>query len=170
VRIGTRSLLFGVHQVLLHPAFVALAWRRLYGRWPDWRTSVAILIHDWGYWGKPNMDGPEGESHVEWAAHVMGRLFGPEWHDLCLYHSRFRALQDGRLPSRLCAADKYSGAITPPWLYLPLAWLSGELREYMALAARGKYDEAGLSSTSALAWYRGFRCYMERWGPGGPGA
>ena len=39
MKVGTRSLLFGSHQFMLHPLFVAIAWRRLYGRWPHgWRT------------------------------------------------------------------------------------------------------------------------------------
>jgi hypothetical protein len=40
VTVGTRSLLFGVHQFLLHPVMVALGWRMLYGRFPrDPRVS-----------------------------------------------------------------------------------------------------------------------------------
>jgi hypothetical protein len=31
VKIGTKSVLFGAHQFLLHPMFLALAWWRLYG-------------------------------------------------------------------------------------------------------------------------------------------
>jgi hypothetical protein len=85
---GTKSLLFGVHQFILHPIFVALAYWHLYGFPWDPRLWLAILVHDWGYWGKPNMDGPEGEKHVELGAAIMGRLFDrgiagfeyQEWH------------------------------------------------------------------------------------------
>lgn len=57
--VGTRSLLFGVHQFLWHPWTVYRAWRYLYGK-PTWREVVCIFLHDLGYFGKPNMDGEEG--------------------------------------------------------------------------------------------------------------
>lgn len=63
MKIGTRSLLFGVHQFLWHPFTVVLAWRKLYGRWPKWTELVAIALHDVGYWGCPNIDGKEGRRH-----------------------------------------------------------------------------------------------------------
>ena len=45
MNIGTKSLLYGAHQFALHPFFVALAWRRLYGRWPrDPRIWLAFLV------------------------------------------------------------------------------------------------------------------------------
>jgi hypothetical protein len=81
IPIGTRSLLFGAHQVFLHPLFVALAWRRLYGSWPRrlpiW---VAFVIHDWGYWGLPNLDGREGSAHPLRGANLLGRLFDRRVH------------------------------------------------------------------------------------------
>lgn len=75
MKIGTRSILFGAHQFLIHPLFVALAWWRLYGFPWDPRLWVAFLVHDLGYWGKPNMDGPEGEDHPRLGASIMGKLF-----------------------------------------------------------------------------------------------
>ncbi len=75
MKVGTKSLLFGVHCWFLHPFFVAAAWTKLYGFPWDPRLWVAFLVHDWGYWGKPNMDGAEGETHVELGAEIMGRLF-----------------------------------------------------------------------------------------------
>ncbi len=71
MRIGTRSLLFGVHQFAIHPWFVAWGWWRLYGFPWDPRLWIAFVIHDWGYWGKPNMDEAEGETHPDFAALVM---------------------------------------------------------------------------------------------------
>src|SRR5688572_8618904 len=67
---GTLSVLFGVHQFLWHPITVLRAWRHLYGRWPKWHWIIAILCHDLGYWGKPNMDGPEGQTHPEAGAEL----------------------------------------------------------------------------------------------------
>jgi hypothetical protein len=59
MKVGQRSLLYGVHQFLWHPITVLIAWWVLFGR-PTWRELVCIIIHDWGYWNCPNMDGPEG--------------------------------------------------------------------------------------------------------------
>lgn len=85
--VGTRSVLFGAHQFLIHPWFVAWAWWRLYGFPWDPRLWVAFFVHDVGYVGKPNMDGQEGERHVELGARIMHVLFdgyadhqwGREW-------------------------------------------------------------------------------------------
>ena len=61
--VGTKSVLFGAHQFLIHPWFVAWGWWTLYGFPLDPRLWVAFFVHDLGYIGKPNMDGPEGETH-----------------------------------------------------------------------------------------------------------
>src|SRR5262245_27234396 len=86
--VGTRSLLFGVHQFILHPFFVALAWWNLYGFPGDPRLWVAFLVHDLGYWGARNMDGQDGKLHPQAGGDIMKKLFGPRWGDLCRYHSR----------------------------------------------------------------------------------
>jgi hypothetical protein len=73
--VGTKSVLCGAHCFFLHPLFVARAWWKLYGFPWDPRLWVAFFVHDLGYWGKPNMDGPEGERHVEWGANLIHKLF-----------------------------------------------------------------------------------------------
>jgi len=74
MRVGTKSVLYGAHCFLIHPWFVALAWWRLYGfPWAPW-LWVAFFVHDLGYVGKPNMDGPEGEEHPWLGAHVLYEL------------------------------------------------------------------------------------------------
>lgn len=227
MKIGTKSVLFGVHCWAIHPWFVAWAWWKLYGFPFDPLLWVAFFVHDLGYFGKPNMDGKEGETHVEFGAKVMHWLFdkgiaGYEWHewshpgkgvpwrvdevgygkmltdgwtvewhfadypgftllrravpvstwrDFCLYHSRYYAKKSGRPFSRLCVADKLAIAITPAWLYLPLANLSGEIHEYMALAkkraeaneALNKYERMELTSDDQRRWYEGVQAYMVRW-------
>lgn len=148
---GTKSILFGVHQFLWHPLTVFLAWIWLFRSLPTWREAVCILIHDWGYWDKPNMDGAEGELHPELGARIAGRLFGSEYHDLCLYHSRHYARNAGKEPSRLCWADKVSILCDPWWLYLPRAMASGELQEYRAIAAGTGFISLRASNRE---WYR----------------
>ncbi len=91
MRVGTRSVLFGAHQFLLHPLFLAEAWWRLWGWKPvgwwlrgypmmrfalyDPRLWVAFFVHDLGYLGAPNMDGEEGERHPFLGARLMSALF-----------------------------------------------------------------------------------------------
>lgn len=160
MKIGTRSLLFGAHHFLIHPWFVAEAWRRLFGFPWDPRLWVLFFVHDWGYWGKPNMDGPEGEEHPFLGARLMavfdghwpighyfavgyngsvaalwecegGRRLMGRWARLALYHSRFLSKQHRQPVSKFCYADKLAIVLTPAWLYLPLVRLSGEIHEYM---------------------------------------
>ena len=169
MRVGTKSVLFGAHCFLLHPWFVAAAWWKVYGFPFDPRLWVAFFVHDVGYLGKPNMDGPEGESHVELGASIMGRLFGAEWGNFSRYHSRFYAKKDGRRHSRLCVADKYALVLTPTWLYLPMARLTGEIHEYMALAQKRtadgepKYSSMQLATDSHERWYFDVQEYLRRW-------
>jgi len=139
MKVGTRSLLFGVHQMLWHPWTVARAWRHLYGQWPGWLEWVCIFCHDLGYWGKPNMDGPEGRTHPEFGARFAFRIcrwFSPEskfqtgyraW-KLCIGHS-INYAPDG--VSKLYAADKCAVLFDPEWFYLLRATLSGEVWEYI---------------------------------------
>ncbi len=154
MRVGTTSLLLGVHQVVWHPITVLLAWRRLYGRWPDWRELVCIVIHDWGYWGKRAMDDEEGERHPEWAAERAYRWWGPYYSGFCYYHSRHYARLDGAQPSKLCWADKLSIAYDPPWFYLFRARLSGELAEYRQRAADAGVVPLAASDAEWLAIIR----------------
>lgn len=163
MKVGTKSVLIGAHCFFIHPWFVAVAWWKLYGFPADYRLWIAFMLHDLGYWGKPNMDGPEGEAHVEWAANLMARWFGPEWGDFCRYHSRFYAKRDGKPFSRLCVADKLAMALEPWWLYLFRVWASGEVYEYMTQANNGKYTGENRDTTSMRRWHRSLCEYMLQW-------
>jgi hypothetical protein len=168
MKMGTKSVLFGAHQFLIHPLFVALAWWKLYGF--PWHPLLwlAFYVHDLGYWGKPNMDGPEGERHVEFGANLMKR-FGREWGLFCLLHSRFYAKRMNVGFSRLCVADKLAIALTPAWLYLPMARLSGEINEYIKLAderteqGEPKYASMKVCTTTEQRWYADVQEYLRRW-------
>lgn len=152
---GTKSLLFGVHQFIWHPITVLIAWKKIYQSWPTWRELICIIIHDWGYWGQEHMDDVEGEKHPELAAHIAMHLFEDQWYSwFCLYHSRHYARYFGMEPSPLCWADKLSIIYDPWWLYLPRAWMSGELFEYREAAA-----SAGLCPITAThrEWYAWIR-------------
>lgn len=82
MKVGTKSILFGAHCFFLHPIFVAIAYTKLYGFPFDPRLWIAFFVHDLGYWGKPNMDGPEGETHVELGAKIMHIFDG---YDYCFF-------------------------------------------------------------------------------------
>jgi hypothetical protein len=176
MKTGTKSLLFGVHQIFWHPITVILAWRWLYRSLPSLKEVICIIVHDWGYWGKINMDDEEGEKHPELGAMLAHRLFDRvEWYpclgynsegnncvdtrfkrttkylDLCLYHSRHYARNAGVEPSPLCWADKLSIIFEPWWLYLPRAWASGELAEYRKIAAETGFIPL---TASHRDWYR----------------
>ena len=71
MKTGTKSILFGVHCFLLHPVFVAIAWIKLYGFPWDPRIWIAFFVHDLGYIGKLDIDGVQGETHVELGAKIM---------------------------------------------------------------------------------------------------
>jgi len=169
MKIGTRSVLFGAHQFLIHPVFVAYAWWRLYGIPLDPRLWIAFIVHDLGYLGKPNMDGPEGEKHPIWAAEFMHGLFGHEWWLLCIGHSRFYAKKIGITPSPLCMADKLAVALEPVWLYLPRVILTGEIKEYMSVSIdRAEIDKTTVMMVNAVsgvrvAWIKSVKVFLEKW-------
>lgn len=190
MKVGTKSILFGAHCFFIHPWFVAAAWWKLYGFPRDPRLWVAFVVHDLGYFGKPNMDGKEGEWHPMLGSNIMARLFdwpwsrwsrplaefcdshwgdcpqGMNWGSFSLYHSRFLAKAIGHPHSRLCVADKFALCLTPAWLYLPMVRATGEIREYMKLASAsgdGKYSSMKISTQGQRAWYADVQSYLRRW-------
>jgi hypothetical protein len=184
MRIGTKSVLYGAHTFWIHPWFVAWAWTLLYGFPWDPRLWVAFWVHDLGYFGKPNMDGEEGEQHPEFGARVMHALFdwgvetvlvpetfmitsvqrrwSREWYNFTRYHSRFLAKRDGMPYSRLCVADKLAISLTPAWLYLPLVRLTGEIHEYRKMADVSRYSTTQKQESEAK-WYAAVREYCWKW-------
>ncbi|MCL6101216.1 MAG: hypothetical protein M1292_01815 [Bacteroidetes bacterium] len=186
MKVGTKSVLFGAHCFIIHPFFVAAAWWKLYGFPWDPRLWLAFFVHDLGYWGKPNMDGPEGETHVELGADIMFWLCDiprtifkdisklPDeivfkWYNFSKYHSRFYAKKDGVSYSKLCLADKLAICLEPSWLYLPRANWSGEIHEYMKLSAAkegdspSKYTGFKLSLNSQRDWLLSVQKYLQKW-------
>jgi hypothetical protein len=160
MKIGTKSLLWGVHQIFWHPLTVTLAWRELYKKWPSWKEFICIFIHDWGYWGCSDMDGAEGMDHPRYAA-VLATIYLDDvsskrkypfeegtYSYLCLFHSRHFAKKLGYNPSRLCWADKLCYKYDPVWFYVLRAKLSGEIKEYRALPQSQNFKG------SDSEWYR----------------
>jgi len=156
--VGTKSLLFGYHQFILHPLFVALAWWIIYGFPTSWKLWACFFLHDIGYLGKPNMDGEEGKTHPDVSARVVSRLLDSSWANLVRYHSRWCAKRDSRHISALGVADKYAYYLYPPWLCLLLVKLSGEVREYVKLDE----VESGIRH-GPVEWNRDLRKKQRRW-------
>lgn len=184
MKIGTRSVLYGAHCFFLHPFFVAAAWVKLYG-WPwDPRIWIAFFVHDIGYWGKPDMDGVEGEKHVELGAKIMhwfdgyeetriinqvnghvvgdGWIKSTKWRDFSMFHSRYYAKKHGAAPSKLCFADKLAFSLTPRWLYLPMVRATGEINEYMKNAASRK-EKGWIPVYDQYQWHSQLKSYMIQW-------
>jgi hypothetical protein len=112
------------------------------------------------------MDGEEGETHPEFGARIIRRLFGDEWGDFCLYHSRHYAKRDGKNFSQICVADKFVPFVMPKWLYLGLAQSTGEIVEYRTpKLGREETEWIGLTrdAQSDSQWYDYYNQYMGRW-------
>lgn len=188
MKIGTKSVLFGIHQFAIHPWFVAWGWWKLYGfrrielrrsyelggRWRITSTSIlsprlwlAFFVHDVGYIGKPNMDGAEGETHPEVGAKIMRVICGDAWGDFVLTHSRYYAKRLGIGVSALCMADKLAFMLTPKRLYLWLANRTGEIHEYMPHSSRWPELSAliaqGREREAQSLWWDGVAEYMHAW-------
>lgn len=163
MKIGTKTLLFGNHQVILHPILVLIAWIKLYKRLPNWKELLCIIMHDWGYWGKPNLDSKEGEGHPRWAAELVHDLFREHYYwELCMFHSRFQAKRYyNSKPSKLCLADKYGVALIPVWLWVFLGKLTGETEEYKANTKYEIFEQDKLKSDTD--WFRDYRKLCKKW-------
>jgi hypothetical protein len=190
MKTGTKSVLFGAHCFFIHPWFVAWAWCRLYGFPLDPRLWVAFFTHDLGYWGKALMDDEDGETHPLLGAWIMGRLFDRKcdpiwkspngalshwecasgdnfWYNFSLLHSRYYAKRLGLPFSRLCIADKLAITLTPRWLYLPMVNWTGEIHEYLSMAAHadttsGRFH-AGDYQDRQVDWHIELCRYMREW-------
>lgn len=159
MKVGTKSLLFGVHQFLWHPMFVTLGWLWLFGR-PSLGQFIAIVIHDWGYWGKSNMDDAEGNTHPEWAALFFERWGRKDLAAMCRGHSRFWAKEKNVPLSKLCYADKVGSAFMPWWWWGAAAKLTGEFWDYMK-AEKHELEEKGWKERKDTAvWFRQWRYFV----------
>ena len=174
MKVGTKSLLFGVHNIVWHGITVTLAWHHLYREWPTWKEFVCIVFHDVGLWGSPNMDGKEGEMHPVRSAQFILKYFLNRWYpaahfheriemyNLVMFHSRHFAKAVNAEPSKLCWADKYSIAYDPAWFYLLRAHLSGEIKEYREMSAKNCW---GISlDESDWVWFQRGRNQMMKLG------
>lgn len=150
MKVGTKSLLMGAHQFLLHPALVALAWRRIYGKWPTLGEAIVILFHDIGYIGVDNMDGEDGNLHPR-LGESIARLLGPKYAALAAGHSRSYAKIADIPISALCAPDKLASTLVPKKAYLAMTTLTGEVFDYIEDV--GNKEKVGDYKKNPELWY-----------------
>lgn len=161
---GTKSVLFGVHCFWWHWVTVALAWRYHHGSFPrraaEW---IAILAHDLGYAGCPEIDGECGKTHPVRSAWIVNNLFFiPEnirldAMVLILGHSKHYARRWDIPLTDLYAPDKLSVLFDPNWFYLLRARLSGEVWEFIdnsPMVDRWEEKFFGNAPKVWLEWYQ----------------
>lgn len=111
---GTKSLLIGCHQFLIHPIFVIMAWHFKYKKWPAFWQVICIFLHDIGHWGTDYLTNyQEKVDHWQLGAKWGWKLFGPKGFKFIAGHypeySHF-------LESELALPDRYSQALYPLWM------------------------------------------------------
>lgn len=154
MRIGTKSVLFGIHSPPIHSFFMGLAWLKLYGfsrEFLDPRLHLCFWLHDIGYWNCKEMDGEDGELHPAKGAEIVSKITQSQyWQDMCMYHSATmvdkckEASSHCKLPykhikpSKLYPVDKLASTLYPKWLYKLLSSMSGEWKEYAEIQFGGR--------------------------------
>lgn len=151
MRLGTKTMLFGVHQLFVHPFLVTISWILLYKSLPSYKELFCIFIHDWGYFGKKDLKGADGDTHPELGANIAGKLLGKKWGDFILGHSTFYAARKEIGVSKLMAPDKYWHCIVPYWLYALLSIPTGEMKHYRKL---NHARQVANGSASNKEWFR----------------
>ncbi len=156
MRVGYKTILWGIHNPLVHGYYVLKAWRVCYKTWPNLDELIAIFFHDIGYWGKRNLDGPEGKQHPYFSMRFVS-LFRDTavLRHLILFHSRSFASQYGQDVSKLALPDKLAITLYPNRLYLLLGSLSGEISEYKEMM--------GLTHLSNLEWLLETKRLVTHW-------
>lgn len=129
---GTKSVLFGCHNPIIHGLCVLRAWKQEYGSWPEWWQVIGIFLHDIGVWGRPYLSDDEAKKGhwkkgawqsaflVSWICRkVFGsqRINSKESFDVWLFCAGHCPEESGWPQSKLARADKRS------WLVAPMWWL-----------------------------------------------
>jgi hypothetical protein len=107
---GLKTLTIGYHSLLFHTLYVTLSWKKIYKKYPSLREFICILLHDIG---RINQDKSKEDTHPELGAKICGYLFGKQYYDLCICHSRDYVNKIGMNLSKLGYADKYCAILMP---------------------------------------------------------
>ncbi len=137
MKVGTKSVLFGIHHWWWHFYFCVRAWRWLYGRWPRLSEGVAIFLHDFGLIGCDSLTSSDASNHPLRVQSLVHVLAGYRAGHLVLQHSRGCCSQWGMSPSMLCWAGLLAEALwleESPQTFLNRAGRSGELEEFREIS------------------------------------
>ncbi|RLC88840.1 MAG: hypothetical protein DRJ03_00965 [Chloroflexi bacterium] len=108
---GTKSMLFGIHQFIIHPLFVTLAWKKRYKRWPYMWELICIVLHDIGHWQTDYLiNYTEKQRHWIKGAETAYLLFGLKGFRLVAGHY---PEYSGVRESMLAWPDRYAHVIAP---------------------------------------------------------
>jgi len=138
---GTKSVLFGCHNPVMHGLAVLRAWKLEYGSWPEWWQIIGIFLHDIGVWGKQYLsDDNAKKGHWELGAKITCKFTIK----ICKYFLKTDYLTQRELSSKawmFCAghcpeeskwtqsllmrADKASWLVAPLWWMKWNYWLEG---------------------------------------------
>lgn len=127
---GTKSVLFGCHNPLIHGIFVLMAWRLEYKSWPKWWEVICIFLHDIGVWGRQYLSDDRAKiGHWKLGATIATNLvflitrdwvLSLEAHYLVAGHC---PEESGYRKSKLWTPDKKCSLVTPIWLLWWNYWI-----------------------------------------------
>jgi len=117
---GTRSLLFGYHNPVIHGLAVLIAWRREYHSWPKWWELICILLHDIGIWGRDYLSDDEAKKGHEMAGARLALAItrNERAYVLCYTH-----VTSNIRKGRLWLPDKKSWLMLPNWVWWICWWV-----------------------------------------------
>lgn len=124
---GTKSVLFGCHNPLMHGIWVLMAWRLEYKSWPKWWELIGIFLHDIGVWERQYLSDDKAKiGHWKKGA-ALSYTFVWYFSKKDIYqtsHTGWKAFSfvAGHCPeeskyqeSKLARADKRSWVVAPMW-------------------------------------------------------
>ncbi len=120
----------------------------------------SFFVHDLGYWGQPNRTAPRARRIPSLARRSWRKLFGDEWGDFCLLHSRYYSKRLGRATSKLCLADKLVFVMNRAGFTCRACWRPAKLEfipnaQAAALSAEPMTDEerADFATGEPYRWH-----------------
>lgn len=127
MREGTKSVLFGCHNPILHGIFVLMAWRLEYKSWPKWWELIGIFLHDIGVWGRQYLSDDKAKiGHwrlgASWTSVIVAYLHGPS-KDAYLFVAGHCPKESGAIKSKLWKPDKRVWIVAPMCLLWWNYWI-----------------------------------------------
>lgn len=130
---GTKSVLFGCHNPVMHGLAVLRAWKQEYGSRPEWWQVIGIFLHDIGVWGRQYLSDDEAKKG-HWILGAWNTLYLVLWVGQTIFRESYKDAnrratyawlfvaghcpkESGWPESKLARPDKRS------WLVAPMWWL-----------------------------------------------